>query len=40
MNMVFRMSKSENSKYRILKAARKVFAEKGYDGARVDSMIN
>ena len=38
MNMVFRMSKSENSKYRILKAARKVFAEKGYDGARVDEI--
>ncbi len=32
------MSKSENSKYRILKAARKVFAEKGYDGARVDEI--
>ncbi len=38
MNMVFRMSKSENSKYRILKAARKVFADKGYDGARVDEI--
>ncbi|MGO9388522.1 MAG: TetR/AcrR family transcriptional regulator [Methanobacterium sp.] len=32
------MSKSENSKYRILKAARKVFADKGYDGARVDEI--
>jgi hypothetical protein len=32
------MSKSENSKYKILKAARKVFAEKGYDGARVDEI--
>ncbi len=34
------MSKSENSKNRILMAARKVFAEKGYDGARVDEIAS
>ncbi len=32
------MSQSDNSKYKILKAARKVFAEKGYEGARVDEI--
>ncbi|MGA2677420.1 MAG: TetR/AcrR family transcriptional regulator [Methanobacterium sp.] len=32
------MSKSESSKYNILKAARKVFAEKGYDSTRVDEI--
>ena len=32
------MGKSENSKNKILIAARKIFAEKGYDGARVDEI--